>query len=152
MLIHLIYKFPDVGDEAGFPVGIQLVTESIPLFDGFKILKQRLQSLFKTMDSTVQEFKRLLVLDWVFDIVVLVFLVGLFGHQFGDEIGKLHLDGCGAFVVELVVAEVHQKTGKVVILVGDSQTQVLRNRRRHLVRVDAYCILVGQTQVMGETA
>ena len=54
-------------------------------------------------------------------------------------------------VVELVVAKVDEQACKVVVLIGNFQTQVGSNRLRHLVSVDANSILAGQTQVVGKT-
>ena len=104
--------------------------------------------MFKTTDFNVQKFKRLLVLDGVFDIVVLVFLVGLLGHQLGDEFGELAFDGRRALVVELVVAEVDEQACEEIVFVADSQAQILGYRVGHLFRVDADGVLVGQAQVV----
>ena len=107
--------------------------------------------MFKTTDFTIQKFKRLLVLDRVLDIVILVLLIGLLGHQFGDEFRELTFDGRRALVVELVVAEVDEQAGEEIVLVADSQPQILGYRVGHFFRVDANGVLVWQAQVVGKT-
>ena len=115
-------------------------------------VKQVLQSLLEVTYLIIKKFKRFLVLDRILYAVVLVFLIGFLRHQFLDEIGELGFDGGGALVVELVVAEVDQKSGQVIVFVADSQSQVLGDGLGHIVGVDADGILGRQPQVMGETS
>ena len=97
----------------------------------------------------------MLILDFILDIVVLIFLVGLFLGQFRDKLGQLLLNGSRALVVELVIAEVNQDSSQkvffsTVCFVTDFQPDILRNGFSDLIGIDADGILAGQPKVVGE--
>ena len=108
-------------------------------------------ALFKALHLTMQEVKGLLVLGIILDVVVLILLVGLLGHQLSDKVGKLALKGCRALAIELVVAEINEQIGKVISFFRDSQTQILGYCLCYLIRVDADRVLARQSQIVGET-
>ena len=96
-----------------------------------------LHDLFKASRFIIQKINGLLVLRIVLDVVVFVLLVSLFRHQFGDEIGKLAFNSRRALAIELVIAEVDQQACQKIVLIADSQSQLLSNGLRNLVRIDA---------------
>ena len=121
-------------------------------FHRHESIHKGLDLLLKIAHLTIQEVKRLLVSDFILDGILLVSLVGFLGGQFSDKLGQLLLDGGGASDVVLVVAEVDQEPGQVVIGSADLQADSLRDGLGHLVSVDADGVLARQPQVVREGA
>ena len=106
------------------------------------------------MGLTIQEIKGLFVLNCVLDVVALILLVSLFGHQLGDKLRQLAFDRRIALVIKLVVAKVYKQTGKefIFFFIADPQTYIFSDGFRHLFSVDTDGILARQAQIPGERA
>ena len=84
-------------------------------------------------------------------LVIVFRLVGLFFQQFLGKNREFVFDGVLLFLVIFVFAEFFQKSDKILVVVVDSQSEILDDGFGHLIVIDADGILVRQAQVVGKT-